>query len=64
MTLKLGMQHQLLKYYQIYTNEDHGLTLTYFMEVKFFPFCFCMDFSETIVVYYIKLVDAVNQMST
>ena len=40
-------------------------------KVKFGPFCFCMrikgktmNFSETIVVYDIKLVDAVNKMST
>ena len=30
MTLKLGMQHQVLEYYQIYSNDDPGLTLTYF----------------------------------
>ena len=38
MTLKLGMQHRVLEYYQVYANDDPGLTLT-------------MDFSETIVVY-------------
>ena len=31
MTLKLGMQHWLLEYYQVCSNDDHGLTLTYFM---------------------------------
>ena len=31
MTLKLGMQHRVLKYYQVCSNDDHGLTLTYFM---------------------------------
>ena len=30
MTLKLGKQHQVLKYYQICSNDDLGLTLTYF----------------------------------
>ena len=30
MTLKLGMQHRVRKYYQIYSNDDPGLTLTYF----------------------------------
>ena len=30
MTLKLGMQHLVLKYNQIYPNDDPGLTLTYF----------------------------------
>ena len=31
MTLKLGMQHRVLKYYQVYSNDDPGLTLAYFM---------------------------------
>ena len=30
MTLKLGMQHQVLKYYQVCSNDVPGLTLTYF----------------------------------
>ena len=30
MTLKLGMLQWLLEYYQIYSNDDPGLTLTYF----------------------------------
>ena len=29
MTLKLGMQHWVLEYYQVYSNDDPGLTLTY-----------------------------------
>ena len=29
MTLNLGMQHWLLDYYQMYTNVDTGLILTY-----------------------------------
>ena len=28
--LKLGMQHQGLKLYKVYINDDTGLTLTYF----------------------------------
>ena len=31
MILKLGMQHQGLKLYKVYINDDPGLTLTYFM---------------------------------
>ena len=31
MTLKLGMQHRLLEYYQVCSNDAPGLTLTYFM---------------------------------
>ena len=30
MILKLGMQHQGLKLYKVYINDDPGLTLTYF----------------------------------
>ena len=30
MTLKLGMQHRVLEYYQVFSNDDPGLTLTYF----------------------------------
>ena len=29
-SLELGMQHRVLEYYQIYSNDDPGLTLTYF----------------------------------
>ena len=29
-TLKLGVQHQVLKYCQIFSNDDTGLTLTIF----------------------------------
>ena len=57
MTLKVGMKHRLLEYYQVCSNDDPGLTLTYLRQVKFGPLCFCMgkkvktiDFSETIVV--------------
>ena len=62
MTLKLGMQHQVLKYYQVYSNDDTGLTLTYFTtRSNLVPYAFVwekgktMDFSETIVVYDFKL---------
>ena len=30
MTLKLGMYHWVLEYYQVYSNDDPGFTLTYF----------------------------------
>ena len=61
-TLKLSMHHQVLEYYEICSNEDPGLTLTYFMaRSNLVPFAFVwekvktMDFSETIVVYDIKV---------
>ena len=62
MTLKLGMQHRVLEYYQIYLNDDPGLTLTYFMaRSNLVPYAFVwekgktMDFSETVVIYDLKL---------
>ena len=62
MTLKVCMQYQVLKYYQICSNDDPGLTLTYFTtQWNLVPCAFVwekvktMDFSETIVVYDIKV---------
>ena len=62
MTLKLGMQHWVRKYYQLCSNNEPGLTLTYFMaRSNLVPYAFVwekgktMDFSETIVVYDLKL---------
>ena len=60
MTLKLGMQHRVRKYYYISSNDDPWLILTFF-KVKFVPYAFVgvkgktMDFSETIVVYDLEL---------
>ena len=62
MTLKLGMLHQVLKYYQVCSNDDPGLTLTYFTaRSNWVTYTFVwgygktMDFSETIVVYDINV---------
>ena len=62
MTLKLRMQHWVRKYYQVCSNNDNGLTLTYFTaRSTLVPYAFVwekdktMDFSETIVVYDIKV---------
>ena len=62
MTLKLGMLRQVLEYYQICSNDDPGLTLTYFMvRSNLVPYAFVwekvktMDFSQTIVVCDIKV---------
>ena len=62
MTLKLRMWHWVLEYYQVYSNDDPGLTLTYFMaRSNLVPYAFVlekgktMDFSEIIVVYDLKL---------
>ena len=62
MILKLGMQHQVPEYYQVCSNDVPGLTLTYFTaRSNLVPYAFVwekgktMDFSETIVVYDLKL---------
>ena len=63
MTLKLGMQHQVLEYYQVCSNDEPGLTLTYFTaRSNLVPYAFVwekgkiIDSLETIVVYDLKLV--------
>ena len=63
MTLKLGMHHRVFEYYQVCSNNDPGLTLTYFTaRSNLVPYTFVwkkvktMDFSsKTIVVYDLKL---------
>ena len=56
------MQHRVLKYYQICSNDDPGLTMTYFMaRSNLVPYVFVwengktMKFLENIVVYDIKV---------
>ena len=55
MTLKLGMQQWVFKYYQICSNDDAGVALTYFTaRSNYVPYAFVwekgktMDISETI----------------
>ena len=62
MTFKLGMQHRVHKYYQMCSNDDPELTLTYFTaRSNLLPYAFIwekgktMDISETIVVYDVKV---------
>ena len=62
MTLKLGIQHRVHEYYQVYTNDDSELTLTYFTaRSNLLPYAIVwekgktMDLSETIVVYDVKV---------
>ena len=62
MNLKIGMQHRVLEYFQICSNDDPELTLTYFTaRSNLIPYAFVwekgkiMDFSETIVVCDIKV---------
>ena len=70
MTLNLGMHHQVLECYQVCSNDDPGLTLTYFTaRSNLVPYAFVwekgktVDFSETIVNYDLKLApDDQNDM--
>ena len=62
MTLKLGMQHWVLVYYQVRSNDDPELTMTYFTaRSNLVPYAFVwekgktMDFSETIVICDVKV---------
>ena len=62
MTLKLGMHHWVFEYYHVCSNDDPGLTLTYFTtRSNLVPYAFIwakgktMDISETIVVCDLKL---------
>ena len=56
------MQHRVLEYYQICSNDDPGLTLIYFMaRSNLVPYALVwekgkiMYFSETIIVHDIKI---------
>ena len=62
MTLKIGIQHRVLKYYQVYSNDDPVLILTCFTAMSnLVTYAFVweegktVDFSETIVVFDIKI---------
>ena len=62
MTLKLGVQHRVLGYYQVCSNDDPEMTLTYFTaRSNLVPYAFIwekgkkIDFSETIVAYDVKV---------
>ena len=50
--LKLGLQHQVVEYYQVCSNDDPGLNLTYFMEGQIWSLMFFVFF---IVVCDIKV---------
>ena len=53
MTLKLGMQHQVLKYYQIPSNDVPGLTLTYFMaRSNLVPYAFVWGKGKILLVLW------------
>ena len=49
MTLKLGMQHRVLEYYQVYSNDDPALTLIYFTaRSNLVPYAFVWEKGKTI----------------
>ena len=69
MTLKVCVQHRVLEYYQVCSNNDTGLTLTYVTlrsNLVLYVFVWenvkTMDFSETIVVYDMEVgIDALTK---
>ena len=61
-TLKLNLHHWVLKYYQVCSNDNTVLTLTYFMaRSNLVPYAFVrekgktMDFSKSFVVYDVEV---------
>ena len=48
MTLKLGMQHRVHEYYQVCSNDDPGLTLTYVTaKSNLLPYAFVWETDKT-----------------
>ena len=47
MTLKVGMQHWLLEYYQVCANDDPEMTLTYFTARSNFAYAFVWEKGKT-----------------
>ena len=67
MTLKVGMQHRVLEYYQICSNYDPEWILTYFTALSnLVPYAFVweqdkrIDFQKPLESMISKLVYAVN----
>ena len=67
MTLKLGRQHWMLEYYHVCSNGEPGLTLTHFTARSNYAFVWekskTIHFSETIVVYDLKVTVATDDRS-
>ena len=52
MTLKLGMQHRVLECYQICSNDDPELTLTYFtVRSNLVPYAFVWEKCKTMETF-------------
>ena len=57
MTLKLGMQHRVLEYYQVCSTYDPGLTLTYFTaRSNLVPYAFVWEKGKTMDFFFQKLL--------
>ena len=57
MTLKVGMQHWLLEYYQVWSNDDPGMTLTYFTAMSnLVPNSFVWEKCKTMDFFFQKLL--------
>ena len=51
-TLKLCMHYRVLKYYQVCSNDDPGLTLIYFMAMSnLVPYAFVWEKGKTLFFY-------------
>ena len=56
MTFKVGMQHWVLEYYQVSSNDDPGMFLTYCMaRSNLVPYAFILEKCKTID-YFQKLL--------
>ena len=52
MTLKLGMQRRVHEYYQVCSNDDPGMTLTYFMgRSNLLSYAFVWEKSKTMEIF-------------
>ena len=57
MTLKVGMQHWVFEYYQVSSNDDPGMTLTYFMaRSNLVPCAFVWETGKTMNFFPQKLL--------
>ena len=58
MTLKfLSVQHKVFEYYQVCSNDDPGLTLTYFTaKSKLVPYAFVWEKDKTMDFFFQKLL--------
>ena len=59
MTLKIGMLHWVLEYYQVSSNEDPGMILTYFMpRSNLVPYTFLWEKDKT-TDFFQKLLQSI-----